>query len=86
MRLRVTYFFKPLIVFASLVLLAIAAHAQTINYAKIEILTEQYTPNLYMWRALPVMPIPIIRTARADASACWSAPTASSWWILNTSR
>ena len=53
MRLRVTYFFKPLIVFASLVLLAIAAHAQTINYAKIEILTEQYTPNLYMLAGAP---------------------------------
>src|SRR5256885_1447120 len=32
---------------------AIAAYAQTINYAKIEILTEQYTPNLYMLAGAP---------------------------------
>jgi cyclase len=32
---------------------AISARAQTINYAKIEILTEQYTPNLYMLAGAP---------------------------------
>jgi cyclase len=32
---------------------AVTAYAQTINYAKIEILTEQYTPNLYMLAGAP---------------------------------
>ena len=36
----------------SLATLAVAAYAQ-INYAKIEILTEQYTPNLYMLAGAP---------------------------------
>ena len=38
---------------AILAALAITACAQTINYAKIEILTEQYTPNLYMLAGAP---------------------------------
>jgi cyclase len=32
---------------------SLTAYAQTINYAKIEILTEQYTPNLYMLAGVP---------------------------------
>ena len=38
---------------ATLATLAIITYAQTINYAKIEILTEQYTPNLYMLAGAP---------------------------------
>ena len=38
---------------AILATLAITAYAQTINYAKIEIVTEQYTPNLYMLAGAP---------------------------------
>jgi len=38
---------------AALVALAVTSSAQTINYAKIEILTEQYTPNLYMLAGAP---------------------------------
>lgn len=34
-------------------ILTATAYAQTINYAKIEILTEQYTPNLYMLAGAP---------------------------------
>ena len=34
-------------------LLGLAASAQSINYAKIEILTEQYAPNLYMLAGAP---------------------------------
>jgi cyclase len=42
---------KPLI-FATFAALSITASGQ-INYAKIEILTEQYTPNLYMLAGAP---------------------------------
>jgi glyoxylase-like metal-dependent hydrolase (beta-lactamase superfamily II) len=35
------------------VVLAATAYGQTINYARIEILTEQYTPNLYMLAGAP---------------------------------
>jgi len=38
---------------AILAALAITTYAQTINYAKIEIVTEQYTPNLYMLAGAP---------------------------------
>ena len=34
-------------------ILTAAAYGPTINYAKIEILTEQYTPNLYMLAGAP---------------------------------
>jgi cyclase len=34
-------------------MLTAVAYGQTINYAKIEILTEQYTPNLYMLAGAP---------------------------------
>jgi glyoxylase-like metal-dependent hydrolase (beta-lactamase superfamily II) len=40
---------KPLLAIAAF---AVAAHAQ-INYAKIEFVTEQYTPNLYMIAGAP---------------------------------
>jgi hypothetical protein len=33
--------------------LPIVVYGQTINYARIEILTEQYTPNLYMLAGAP---------------------------------
>jgi glyoxylase-like metal-dependent hydrolase (beta-lactamase superfamily II) len=43
-----------LLVFATVAAtVAVSAYAQTINYAKIEILTEPYTPNLYMLAGAP---------------------------------
>ena len=59
---------------------SVGASAQEMDFNKVEIITEQLGPNVYMLSGSAAS-ILRTRTQPAAGSVCWPGRTASSWWM-----